>query len=144
MKSRPGTTTAALALAAALVLQLAAPAAAACQSATMGACTPSATPQGDCCAGKTCHPVIKQCYPAPRAAGQPCLGARGRSFRGMGCAGYWYAALFGGCQASIRRGACGEVPANALIAQVAWCLTGLHDLATLLLATNARSSCRCR
>lgn len=74
MRGLTRTSTAALTLVAALALQLAAPAAAACQASTGGACTPSASnAQGDCCAGKTCHPVLKQCYPLPRTVGQPCL-----------------------------------------------------------------------
>lgn len=89
MRSRTCTSTAALTLVAALALQLAAPAAAACQASTGGACTPSASsPQGDCCAGKTCHPVLKQCYPLPRTVGQPCLGERTAA---SGAGPVWYA-----------------------------------------------------
>ncbi|KAI7844318.1 hypothetical protein COHA_002116 [Chlorella ohadii] len=74
MRQRTSATAAALALVAALALQLAAPAAAACQNTVGGACTYSASnAQSDCCAGKTCHPVLKQCYPSPRTLGQPCL-----------------------------------------------------------------------
>ncbi len=98
MRQRTSATAAALALVAALALQLAAPAAAACQNTVGGACTYSASnAQSDCCAGKTCHPVLKQCYPSPRTLGQPCLGAATGSFRAGLCLGTAHPPLDLGC-----------------------------------------------